>query len=376
MKQQYYIGIMSGTSADGADVALVAFNPSKEPSKACQLFAHYFHPYPDQLHQSVTSLYQPGTDEIDTACDLSIELAHFYHEAIQILLDNENLTPKDIVAIGNHGQTIRHRPEPFGTIKNSYTLQIGCNQTLACLSQIRVIGDFRTKDMALGGQGAPLVPAFHHYLFDQPANDTFIVNLGGIANVTYLPADKTKPVVGFDTGPANALLDAWCFLHTGMRYDKDGQWAASGQVNNELLTLMLSDEYFSLPFPKSTGREYFNLDWLQKFQVNEYAPQDIQATLVALTASSVASAVIELSPKGFVYLCGGGVNNITCYKLINHKLKNQKCEPIHSLNLNNQAFEAMAFAWLAFAYDKKIYNHIPEVTGARHKTILGIEFLP
>ncbi|GHF77143.1 anhydro-N-acetylmuramic acid kinase [Thalassotalea marina] len=376
MTQQYYIGIMSGTSADGADIALVKFNQSTEPSQACELIAHHFHPYPDNLHHAVTSLYQPDDNEIDRAWDLNVELAHFYHQAVQALLNAENIQPSEVIAIGNHGQTIRHRPEPFDTIKNSFTLQIGCNQTLACLSQIRVIGDFRTKDMVLGGQGAPLVPAFHHFLFEQAQQDTFIVNLGGIANVTYLPADKAQPVVGFDTGPANALLDAWCYMHTGNRYDKDGEWATTGQIIPALLDQMLADSYFSLPFPKSTGREYFNIDWLNQFQVTEYSAHDIQATLVALTATSVANAVAQLSPKGFVYLCGGGINNTPCYKLINHNLSNHSVNTIHSLNLNNQAFEAMAFAWLAYAYDKKIYNHIPEVTGASRKTILGIEFLP
>ncbi|WP_286271169.1 anhydro-N-acetylmuramic acid kinase [Thalassotalea hakodatensis] len=374
--QRYYIGIMSGTSADGADLALVAFDETKKGREKTQLIGHVFHPYTDTLHSRVTRLYQPKGDNIDLMASLSVELAHFYHQAINTLLEKYRITREQIIAVGNHGQTIRHRPEKTTINSVPFTLQIGCNQTLSCLSELRVIGDFRTKDVVLGGQGAPLVPAFHQFLFEERDNDTFIVNLGGIANLTYLPSSKEKKVLGFDTGPANALLDAWCYKHLHKRHDEDGHWAASGKVIPELLACLLADPYFTKPAPKSTGREYFTLDWLA-LQLNpKWIPNDIQATLAQLTATTIANEVDKLSPKSFVYLCGGGINNLHCYKLLKQELKRHTVNDIHSLGLNNQAFEASAFAWLAYAYDKKIYNQIPDVTGASRQTILGIEFTP
>ncbi len=256
-------------------------------------------------------------------------------------------------------------------------MQIGCNQTLACLTNSRVIGDFRTKDVALGGQGAPLVPAFHRSLLPENQHDTFIVNMGGIANITFLPCNKAHRVLGFDTGPANALLDEWCIKHTGKRFDDQGKWAAQGTINTTLLNLLLSDPYFSLPAPKSSGREYFNLDWLVSY-LTEFTlpPVDVQATLTALTAYSIAKEINKLSPKSFVYLCGGGINNTTCYKLLEQQLNHHSIQSINSLNLNNKAFEAMAFAWLGYAYDKKIYGNIPTVTGASKQAVLAVEFYP
>ncbi|MDG1750488.1 MAG: anhydro-N-acetylmuramic acid kinase [Thalassotalea sp.] len=371
-KKSYYIGIMSGTSADGVDIALVDFSSEK-----VQLKAHLYQAYDDNLHQKITSLYSPDQNEIDRMGSLSVELAHFFSQAIQQLLTQESLTSEDISAIGCHGQTIRHRPLQTKEIPHPFTLQIGCNQTLACLTNIKIISDFRTKDIALGGQGAPLVPAFHQYLFAQRQQDTFIVNMGGIANITFLPQHDDKAVIGFDTGPANALLDEWCFKHTGKRYDENGHWASQGAINHALLSTLLADQYFLLPAPKSTGREYFNLAWLTSY-LTEFSiePDDVQATLAALTAYSIAQEINKLSPKSFVYLCGGGIENNHCYKLLKHKLNGHSVSSINSLNLNNNAFEATAFAWLAFAYDKKIYGNIPTVTGASKKTILGIKFYP
>jgi anhydro-N-acetylmuramic acid kinase len=371
-KNNYYIGVMSGTSADGVDIALVDFSDGK-----VQLKAHVYQAYHDQLHQKIRALYSSGHNEIDQMGNLSVELAHYFSHAINQLLTQENLNADDIIAIGCHGQTIRHRPVINHTIQHPFTLQIGCNQTLACLTNIKVIGDFRTKDVALGGQGAPLVPAFHQYLFAAQQQDTFIVNLGGIANITFLPCDKNQPIIGFDTGPANALLDEWCYKHTQQRYDENGQWAAQGNLQPTLLAKLLSDPYFSLPAPKSTGREHFNLNWLAPYLTDfSLDPVDVQATLSALTAHSIAQEINKLSPKSFVYLCGGGIANEHCYKLIKHQLTNHCIKSINSLNLNNNAFEAMAFAWLGFAYEKKIYGNIPTVTGASRKTILGTKFYP
>ncbi|GLX77992.1 anhydro-N-acetylmuramic acid kinase [Thalassotalea insulae] len=366
----YYIGLMSGTSADGVDLALVSFN-----EKNVELISHYYQAYNQALAQKIIELYSPSINEIDRLGQLSVELAHFFAQAIQELLAQQKMSPKDIIAIGCHGQTIRHRPAKSEYINYPFTLQIGCSQTLACLTGIRTIGDFRTKDMALGGQGAPLVPAFHRYLFNELQQDAFIVNLGGIANITYLPEDKQQSVLGFDTGPANALLDAWCLQHTGKSFDQDGNWGAQGAISQPLLTELLSDPYFALPAPKSTGREYFTLDWLSQYlSCYNLAAVDVQATLVALTAHSVANAINKLSPKAFVYLCGGGIHNKQCYKQLKQQLSCHTLNSINTLKLNNNAFEAMAFAWLAFAYDKKFYGNIPTVTGASKQTVLGIEY--
>jgi len=371
-EKHLYIGLMSGTSADGVDLALVDFNNGNG-----KLIAHDYQGYNEQLHQKIIRLYSPNGNEIDRAATLSVELAHYFSEVIERFIAKQKINKANIIAIGNHGQTIRHRPLKTTSIAYPFTMQIGCNQTLACLTGIRVIGDFRTKDVVLGGQGAPLVPAFHQYLLSNPIQDTFIVNLGGIANITFLPEDKQQAIIGFDTGPANALLDDWCFKHTGNRFDESGKWSAQGKINQPLLTKLLSDNYFSLPPPKSTGREYFTLAWLEEILADtSLLPVDIQATLCALTAYSIANEINKLSAKSLVYLCGGGIHNKECYKLIKQLLSGHTVNNIHTINLNNNAFEAMAFAWLAFAYDKKIYGNIPTVTGARKACVLGVEFTP
>jgi len=370
--KKYYIGLMSGTSADGVDLALVDFSENEVALKA-----HYYQPYDNDIRNKIITLYTPSHNEIDRLGALNVELATFFSGLIKEFLKAQNLTPDNIIAIGNHGQTIRHRPRESENFPHPFTLQIGCHQTLASLTGIRTIGDFRTKDMVLGGQGAPLVPAFHQYLFAKNEQDTFIVNLGGIANITFLPCDKSKSIVGYDTGPANALLDDWCSLHTGKSYDEDGRWAAQGVVDKDLLNSMLLDSYFLLKAPKSTGREYFTLNWLKTYLAPfNITPVDVQATLTALTCQSIAKEINNLSPKAFVYLCGGGLSNKYGYKLLEQQLTKHFLRPINSLGLNNNAFEAMAFAWLAFAYDKKFYGNIPTVTGACKQTILGIEFYP
>jgi len=370
-KAKFYIGLMSGTSADGIDLALVDLSTGKT-----ELIASYYQAYDDATRQKITDLYQPSDNEIDRAFSLDKLLAHQFSDAIKKFLQQETLTIDDIIAIGNHGQTIRHRPTKHKGIAAPFTLQIGCSQTLAVLTGIRVVGDFRTKDIALGGQGAPLVPAFHQHLLPQNLQDTFLVNIGGIANLTFLPqAGSSKVILGFDTGPGNALLDAWCFLHTGKRYDNNGDWGETGTINQALLTKLLADDYFSLSAPKSTGREYFTLAWLELFiKPLKISTVDVQATLTALTACSISAEIVKLSQSAKVYFCGGGVENSFCYKLLKQELNNFYINKIDSLNLNNNALEAMAFAWLAFAYDKKIYGNIPAVTGASKSTVLGCEF--
>lgn len=364
---KYYLGVMSGTSADGVDIALADFTETPK------LVAKSFHPFSPELHQKITSLYLPRDNEIDRLGQLAIELSHAYHQAISSFVSQYKIDMADIIAIGNHGQTIRHRPD-FNT---AFTMQIGCNHTLAALTNKRIIGDFRTKDVAYGGQGAPLVPAFHKAIFSNPTHDTFIINLGGIANITFIPKDATKEVLGFDTGPANALMDEWVQTHCAKSYDKDGNWASEGTINERLLATLIADPYFEKTAPKSTGREYFNLDWLKaKAQLENISPVDVQATLLALTASTVSKAIKDISSSGTIYLCGGGALNTTLCKALENHLTNFSFESLAAQEIDSNAFEAMAFAWLAYAFDKKIISNIPSVTGARKQVTLGVEFTP
>ena len=375
---------MSGTSADGIDLALVDFTQNKT-----NLIHKYYQPYDDKTHQAITSLYVSGSNEIDRAFALDVQLAHQFSDAITELLKKCNLSTNDIIAIGNHGQTIRHRPPLASETQNNraFTLQIGCNQTLATLTNIRVIGQFRKKDIALGGQGAPLVPAFHQALFASLNNthqkDIFVVNIGGIANISFLPSINSKQgVTGFDTGPGNALMDDWYQQHhQNGRYDENGHWAAQGHVNPRLLTSLLTDNYFLQPAPKSTGREAFHLDWLQKKLAGFSAtPVDVQTTLAMLTAKTICDGILKYSQSATIYLCGGGVLNknlkIKIHDLLKQKHHNFELLTTDDINIDSDALEAMAFAWFAFAFDHQIVGNIPAVTGASKATILGTNYSP
>tara|TARA_R110000737_G_scaffold89824_1_gene122278 strand:- start:4326 stop:5462 length:1137 start_codon:yes stop_codon:yes gene_type:complete len=372
-----YIGLMSGTSADGIDLALVEFDGKQQHANGANLIASYYQAYDSPTQQKIMSLYNPSDNEIDRAGSLNIELAQQFADAIMQFLQQENLSPHDITAIGSHGQTIRHRPVKSQHTTRPFTLQIGCLQTLALLTDIRVVGDFRTKDIALGGQGAPLVPAFHQAIFGSTDKDVFVVNIGGIANITFLPKNVPDNTTGFDTGPGNALMDYWYAQHQSGRYDANGQWANSGQVCTTLLQLMLNEPYFSQPAPKSTGREYFNAQWLAKFtDDSRLTPADIQATLTALTAETIAQEISQLSTKSDVYICGGGIENSYLILLLNQKLSGHSIVNTHTKNINSDSLEAMAFAWLAYAFDKNIYGNIPAVTGASKQAVLGISVKP
>lgn len=383
-QSQLYIGIMSGTSADGIDLALVDFSTGKP-----DLITSYYQAYDEKTYQKITELYQPNGNEIDKAFTLDVLLAKQFAQAINQFISQEKIDINTIAAIGNHGQTIRHRPNITSEIATPFTLQISCNQTLATLTGIRVIGDFRTKDMVLGGQGAPLVPAFHKALFPNEPQDVFVINIGGIANVTFLPVDKNKSILGFDTGPGNALIDDWYKTHKQGRFDNNGEWAQSGNVNAALLNHFLKDYYLTLSAPKSTGREYFNMNWVNtniaqflqssasnSTQEKQLLTEDIQATLTALTAQTITEQVLLLSTKANVYLCGGGTLNTYLFNLIKQKLINFNVTSSDTININSDALEASAFAWFAYAFDKKITGNIPAVTGARKEAVLGIEYQP
>ena len=397
--KQYYLGLMSGTSADGIDLALVTFDKKNK----LKHHASYYQPYDDETTAKIVALYcaennNPENNEIDRAFELDIELAQLFAKAIASFLSQEQLSSNNIIAIGNHGQTIRHRPSS----KHPFTLQIGCCQTLATLTNIRVVGQFRRKDMALGGQGAPLVPAFHQTIFKEESvdegaiindSDVFIVNIGGIANLTFLPATNQLNVIGYDTGTGNALMDDWYRLHnpnSNIHYDKNGDWAATGTINKALLKRLLSDDYFQLAPPKSTGREYFHLSWLKK-RLNQVQPitnQDVQATLTAFTATSIVNAIKQhqtgKTKHTKVYLCGGGAHNNTLKKQIDQQLvsesksEGKKYELLltDEKGINGDQLESIAFAWLAFAYDKKLLSSMPAVTGACKSCTLGTAYFP
>ncbi|WNC71670.1 anhydro-N-acetylmuramic acid kinase [Thalassotalea psychrophila] len=368
---QYYIGIMSGTSADGIDLALVQFEENSH-----HLVASYFQAYNKTTQNLITSLYTPSDNEIDRMGELDKLLAKEFASAINAFLIQQNLSSASIIAIGNHGQTIRHRP----TSNAPFTLQIGCNQTLACLTGIRVIGKFRDKDIALGGQGAPLVPAFHKALFSATKRNVCAVNIGGISNITFLPKDHKQNICGFDTGPGNALLDDWYRKHhedCPHGIDIDGKWGLTGKVNKQLLTNMLDDPYFSMPTPKSTGREYFHLDWLKTINhIDQVSPADVQATLLALTCKSIAHDLDKLCSNAEVILCGGGANNPELVKQLKKLLPEHCITTAEKKGVDNDSLEALVFAWLAFAFDNKIPGNLPEVTGAKSNCILGISFTP
>ncbi len=390
---KYYIGLMSGTSADGIDLALVEFTAKKQQPR---LVASYYQSYSTVIADKITSLYQPGTNEVDRAFHLDVELAQLFSQAVNGLLNQENLSPEDIIAIGNHGQTIRHRPSG----DNPFTLQIGCCQTLATLTGIRVVGQFRRKDMALGGQGAPLVPIYHQQLFAQAVDANFVVNIGGIANITFLPEQgSSQHVLGFDTGPGNALLDDWFTKHhssSDEKFDKNGTWATTGQINPLLLKQLMQDDYINSAAPKSTGREYFHLEWLEQqltafkdttrsqhdaiAEAVVYEPADIQATLLAFTAQSISDAITALTPQGKVYLCGGGVHNSALVAALKSRLNASdavfEINTMQALSIDGDIIEAMAFAWLAYAFDQGLDSNLPAVTGASASCTLGSEFLP
>lgn len=393
---RYYIGLMSGTSADGIDVALVDFSVGKP-----RLIDSHYQAYDHLTREQITSLYVSGNNEVERMGRLDTALAKQFANAVNTLLVQADIDADEIVAIGNHGQTIRHRPSLVNQVEaNPFTLQIGCSQTLACLTGIPVIGQFRLKDIALGGQGAPLVPPFHQFLLKStPAanNHNIIVNIGGIANLTNLPSDS-QSVQGYDTGPGNCLLDDWYQLHHPEgQFDKNGDWAETGSCDYNLLNKLLSTEYFKQAAPKSTGREVFNLAWLNShLESQTYKAEDVQATLLHLTVHTIADQIKQLTVNSNqaykVWLCGGGRLNPILQRALATELGTEigtelstklgaeigtaSVAAIEELGIDGDQLEAMAFAWLAFAYTNQLPSNMPAVTGAQKATSLGALFSP
>jgi anhydro-N-acetylmuramic acid kinase len=359
---ELYIGLMSGTSLDGVDAALVDF--SQGPGG--RLLHTAFVPYPSTIRTEALALNSPGENEIHRAAILAGAIGTLYLEAVQTLLRASGARPDQIAAIGCHGQTIRHRPD------SGYTTQICHPASLAEHSGITIVADFRMRDIAAGGQGAPLVPAFHAACFRDSAQHRVILNLGGIANVTDLP--PAGQIRGFDTGPGNLLMDMWCAQHRGTTYDAAGAWAAGGAVIGPMLEAMLAEPYFASPPPKSTGRDDFHAAWLMRFAPDRYAPADVQATLLELTAASVAEALRDHCPGATaLYVCGGGAGNIRLLERLRARLAPQgiAVQTTAALGLDPDWVEAVAFAWLARQTLRGLPGNLPEVTGARGPRILG-----
>jgi anhydro-N-acetylmuramic acid kinase len=356
---------MSGTSIDGVDVALADFTGSHPRLLDCKTF-----PFPRSLSDELHELSAPSDNEIGLMGRADRAVAEVFAEASLQLLKDNYIRPDQIIAIGSHGQTIRHMP--FG--EHGFSLQIGDPNTLAILTGIDVIADFRRKDIALGGQGAPLVPAFHKAMFASSTKSRMVINIGGIANITYLPKSNSDDIIGFDIGPGNTLLDVWCKLHTGQNYDEKGQWAAQCSADPELLQLLSKHPYFSAPAPKSTGREQFNLSWLQQNLTSMHRhidPQVVQATLVMLTTSTIAKQILEFKDVEQVYICGGGARNEFLVEELESELHACELFTTDELGVTADAVEAMAFAWLAYAHVNKIQGSIASVTGASKGAILG-----
>jgi len=356
-----YIGLMSGTSLDGADGVLVDFSSPK-----LQVLASASEEFSSDFRAELLALNLPSDNELHRSALAANQLTEAYAKVVNSLLQGANLAAKDVQAIGAHGQTVRHQPV-YG-----YTTQLNNPALLAERTGIDVVADFRSRDVAAGGQGAPLVPAFHQSVFGKPDVTTLVLNIGGISNISVLPA--AGEVLGFDCGPGNALMDAWCLQHTGQRFDTGGQWAASGQLVRALLTSLLDEKYFVLPPPKSTGRDLFSMDWLAG-KLQPFADQrtvDIQNTLTEFTANCcVMGATGYIKNSKELIVCGGGAYNNYLMQRLQTGLPSLKVVSSSARGLPALQVESAAFAWLARQTTLRLPGNLPGVTGATGLRVLG-----
>ena len=358
----FYLGLMSGTSMDAIDAALVDFDVSPLALVAVSATALD----PALKRRIARVLDSPDRVALDELGQLDVELAKGFAEAALALLRDAGVDPKRVTAIGSHGQTLRHRPD----LPTPFTWQICDPNTLAEMTGIAVVADFRRRDVAAGGQGAPLLPVFHDQVFRSGAEDRVIANLGGIANITIL--QRGTAVTGFDTGPANRLLDAWMALHQGRDFDAGGAWAGTGRCDDALLQQLLDEPYLNMSPPKSTGRELFNMPWLEhKLGLIERRPQDVQATLLQLTAVTVATAVRRYTPGAALYVCGGGAHNSGLLQAIARLMAPNRVATTAALGLDPDYVEAVAFGWFARRTLKGLTSSAASVTGAAGPRILG-----
>lgn len=372
-----YIGLMSGTSMDAADAAVVRFD---ENGHHPQILATHGQPPDSALRDDLLHLSQQVAGvSLAKFGELEQRVGEWFAKAALGVMEKAGITAEDVDAIGSHGQTVRHEPES----RHPFSLQLGSPSLIAARTGCRVVADFRNSDIALGGQGAPLVPGFHRSVFASRAQDRIVINIGGIANLTVLPrsaADDVRAVTGLDTGPGNGLMDAWTSAHLKDDFDADGRWAASGRVDDALLKQMMGDPYLARPAPKSTGREYFSLDWLRA-QIGSLRtppiPADAQATLCEFTARSIAQAIEEHGPGNEeLLLCGGGVRNGELRRRLEHLLAPRTMSRTDDYAVDADWVEAVAFAWLAMRTVNGRSGNVPSVTGARCATPLGGVYLP
>ena len=361
-----YLGLISGTSADGIDVALVRFATHPDVV-ATRTFA-----YPDNVQAGVVALARNAAAiTLDAYGHLDAAIGACFADAALALLRDVGIDAREVAALGSHGQTVCHRPNG----PDPFTLQIGDPNVMAERTGIVTVADFRRADLAAGGQGAPLLPALHAAVLADAATSRAILNLGGIANLTLLVPGR--PVLGFDTGPANCLLDAWSLRHRGTSRDEGGAWARAGRADAGLLQRLLGDPYFAAPPPKSTGREYFNLDWLDPLLPNRIEPADVQATLLQLSARSIADALrVHAAEVREVYACGGGVHNAALMAALRAELPDAKIDTTAALGLDPDFVEAIGFAWLARARLEHAPGNLPTVTGAHGSRVLGAVYAP
>lgn len=356
----FYIGVMSGTSLDGLDIALI------EQSPAIRLIATHYIPMPETLRAELLSLCASGPDEIARSAMAQQHWVKLAAQGIHSLLQQQQLQAQDIRAIGSHGQTVRHEPS------RGFTVQIGNPALLTELTGITVISDFRSRDVAAGGQGAPLVPAFHEALFEQRSGKRAVLNVGGFSNLSLI--ETAKPVAGFDCGPGNVLLDAWIQTQRAETFDRNGQWAASGQLDQALLKTLLSDPFFATQGPKSTGREVFNLQWLNQHLAQHPAipAENVQATLLELTALTIVDSLLAAQVgTQELLVCGGGAHNGTLMRRLSALLPGTQVNSTAVYGVDPDWVEAMAFAWLAHCCLEGIAANRPSVTGARGPRVLG-----
>jgi anhydro-N-acetylmuramic acid kinase len=364
LPRELYAGVMSGTSLDGVDAVVADFAPA---DGLCATLGAAHAPMPELLRDELLELQAPCDDELARAARASLALADLYAEVLADACRGAGVASDALVAVGVHGQTVRHRPD------EGWTLQLNDPSRVAERAGVAVVADFRRRDMAAGGQGAPLVPAFHAALFARPDRARAVLNVGGVANLTLLVPGE--PVRGFDTGPGNALLDLWYGRHGEGLYDAGGAWAASGRVDHALFATLLADPYFALRPPKSTGRDRFNAAWLDAALARHggaYHPADVQATLTALTARAVAEALRREAPDiGELLVCGGGANNGTLLRALARDLRPCDVRTTAALGVAVEHVEALAFAWLAREALAGRTTSLPSVTGARGPRVLG-----
>jgi len=364
-----YIGLMSGTSIDAVDAVLI------QVSDHISIIDSHSTPIPQTLKDTILGLCANGENEIQRAFELDRVLGHLFADTTLALCTKANIPPHDITAIGSHGQTIRHSPDG----SQPFTLQIADPNTIAERTGITTVADFRRRDIAAGGQGAPLVPAFHADIFKNTDHSRAIVNIGGMANIT-LASKTDTPTLGFDTGPGNVLLDYWIYKQKNHKFDRGGEWAASGSVDITLLTRLLAEPYLALHPPKSTGRELFNSNWLehQLLGFTHLSAEDVQATLTEFTCQSITDAItmcdaqLKLNDTASeIYICGGGAKNNHIMKRLQALLPNRKVSTTKELGIAPDLVESVAFAWLAHRTINKLSGNLTSVTGAREQRVLG-----